>query len=103
MVGLWGWYRRGGLAMWTLPAGLVLTTAWAVVLLGRTTWQPWLRPAVVACTLVAVVGLVAGWLVRSPRGRRLAGSALAVGVLAVLLGPAAWAVTPLQQPLFAVN
>jgi 4-amino-4-deoxy-L-arabinose transferase-like glycosyltransferase/putative flippase GtrA len=103
LVLLWGWYRRGGPKAWLLPLMLGLSAAWPVLMLGRSTWQPWLGPAVGLCMLIAVVGLLIARLMAGSHGRRLDGGALAVGIAGLLLGPAAWAASTLQQPLMAVN
>src|SRR6202021_3233470 len=85
---------------------------WAFVLLRRTpNWNPWLPWAVAGATIVAVLALVLGWLrsrrsgqtqdgsaaARWPRrfltaGRpgRLFAVAGAVGLIAILAGPAAY-------------
>ncbi|WP_433465855.1 glycosyltransferase family 39 protein [Spirillospora sp. CA-128828] len=70
---------------WTLPAALAVTGAWAFVLLRRTpSWHPWLAWTVATLTAVAVIGLLA-------RSRRLAVAAAAIGLVAALTGPAAYA------------
>ncbi|WP_433475790.1 glycosyltransferase family 39 protein [Spirillospora sp. CA-142024] len=70
---------------WTLPAAFAVTGAWAFVLLRRTpSWHPWLAWTVAALTAVAVIGLLA-------RSRRLAVAAAAIGLVAALTGPAAYA------------
>jgi 4-amino-4-deoxy-L-arabinose transferase-like glycosyltransferase len=87
---LWRSYRRPGGAAWLLlPAAVTLTAAWAWVLISRdTAWNGWLRYAVAAVALVAVVLLVAG---RKPaRGLALPRAATVFGVVALLLAPAVW-------------
>ncbi|MGI5328428.1 glycosyltransferase family 39 protein [Actinomadura nitritigenes] len=72
---------------WTLPLAVAVTGGWAFFLLRRTpSWQPWLPWTVAALAAVAVIGLD---LRRAPR--RLAVAAAAIGLVAVLAGPAAYA------------
>ncbi|GDY30292.1 ArnT family glycosyltransferase [Gandjariella thermophila] len=87
---LWRSYRRpGGTAWLLLPGAVVLTAAWAWVLISRdTAWYGWLRYAVAVVAVLAVVLLVAG---RMPaRGPALPRAATALGVVALLLAPAVW-------------
>lgn len=91
VAAMWRHYRRPGGYHWVLfPAAVVLTTGWAWVLVSRdTSWNGWLRYAVVAIGILAVALLVAGRLfaVGAPRIARVAG---ALGVVALLLAPAVW-------------
>ncbi|MGW2472367.1 ArnT family glycosyltransferase [Streptomyces sp. NPDC001665] len=75
-------------------AGTVAVTAyWAYVLLGRTPdYQPWLRTAVLVTGLVAAAGL----LLAARLGRRLAVSAVVLGIAASLAGPTAYTVSTLN-------
>lgn len=86
------WRRRAGLPV---LAGVVAVTAlWSYVLLGRTPdWQPWLRWAVVAGGITAVVLL---GLARS--ARRVLGGAAALAVVVSLAGPAAYALDTASSP-----
>ncbi|MBB5873874.1 4-amino-4-deoxy-L-arabinose transferase-like glycosyltransferase [Allocatelliglobosispora scoriae] len=79
------WRARDG---WTariiLAAAVVVSAWWAVTLLGRADWQPWLAWVVVAAAVIAVAGLLVP-------ARRLA-LAGAIGALGALLAaPAAYA------------
>ena len=57
-------FRLGGRERWLrwlLPAAIVVTAGWAVMLLDRTPdYHPWLRTAIVAGAALAVAGLWAG-------------------------------------------
>ncbi len=86
------WERRASLPARAVAAVAVLGTAiWADLLLGRDgTWEPWLRPLVLTCGGLSAAGLLAA----SARGqvrRRLLGGAAALGAVAMLAGPAAYA------------
>ena len=85
---MWRHYRRPGGYHWLLfPAAVALTALWAWVLVSRdTSWNGWLRYAVVAIGIVAVALLVAGRLF-STGAPRVAG---VLGVVALLLAPAVW-------------
>ncbi|MGH3226052.1 MAG: glycosyl transferase, partial [Streptosporangiaceae bacterium] len=78
-------------------AAVVITAAWAYVLLDRTPgWLPWLRWVVLAAGVAAAAAVLAGpWLARLVRSRRwrLAVVLLPVGLAMVagLAGPAAYA------------
>lgn len=102
IAALWDLYRRGWRTAWLLPASLGATAAWAIALLSRSAWLPWLRPVVLAAAALAIVGLLAGRLVASGTGRLAARTALALGLVAVLAGPTAWASTPLQNGALGV-
>ncbi len=105
-VSLWRDARRGGL--WTLLplAALGLTVALELELLGRTPdYLSWLRPAVVVLAAVAGVSLIllAARPTRlAPRHDALAATALALGIGALLLPPAAWSKSVLDTPVNGV-
>ncbi|MFI0356358.1 ArnT family glycosyltransferase [Actinomadura sp. 9N407] len=100
---LYGAYRRSLAWAWVLPLGVAVTGAWSFVLLARTSdWNPWLRWAVAAMTVLAVLGLVAGRLLRG-HGRRLVVAGLALTVLAGLAGPAAYAASAASSQVNATN
>ncbi|WP_299954081.1 glycosyltransferase family 39 protein [uncultured Modestobacter sp.] len=93
LVGIGGgllWQRRT--AIWArivLALTLTGTAVWSFVLLGRSAdFLPWLRWGVLVGGLLAALGL----LVAHAGGRLVAATVLAVGVLASLGGPAAYAV-----------
>jgi 4-amino-4-deoxy-L-arabinose transferase-like glycosyltransferase len=82
------WKHRSQIISRLVLAGaLVVTAAWAYVLLDRSPdWNPTLKTAI-----VIVGGLCAGALVALPAGwKRLPVAAAAIGVFVALLGPAAY-------------
>jgi len=102
-----------------LPLAIAGTGAWAFVLLRRTPgWNSWLPWTVAAATAVAVLALALAWrrargaagrpggpperAGRPARGRLLAAAGVA-GLIAVLAGPAAYAMTPLSQAIAGNN
>lgn len=90
---LWRTYRDARGYEWTLlPVAIALTATWVFALISRDTpWNGWSRWAVLGTAVVAVAGLVLGRL--SPGQRRALGNpALVVGVVSMLLAPAAWSV-----------
>ena len=90
------WRSRSAGAAWTTAGGVMVTAGVAVLLLGRTPdWQPWLRPVVVLAGGVAVVALLVRHYVAGA-GRPLAATAVAAGLLAILAGSGAYALTPLS-------
>ncbi|MEO5951323.1 MAG: glycosyltransferase family 39 protein [Chloroflexia bacterium] len=95
---LWTSYRRDGWQAWLLPVALLATAFWqSKVLADYTVWSAWLTPVLFAGSAVAAVGLVVTRLLAKRidgRWRRWAMAPLAVGMLALLVSPAAWAVTP---------
>ncbi|MEO3824268.1 hypothetical protein [Actinomadura sp. B10D3] len=95
---LFGAYRRSAAWAWGLPAGVAVTGAWAFVLLDRTpSWHPWLRWTVAAATVLAMLGLLAGWFVRCA-GTRAAVAGLALAMVAGLAGPGAYAASAESAP-----
>ncbi|MFE3035429.1 ArnT family glycosyltransferase [Streptomyces canus] len=90
-------HRAGGRRHLALPAAIVLTAVWALVLDWPTRFVSWLLPVVVMLTLCGVVGLCS----RGPRtSPRMIHAALAAGIAATLVVPAGWAVSGLD-PLYA--
>ncbi|MDQ3227078.1 MAG: glycosyltransferase family 39 protein, partial [Chloroflexota bacterium] len=93
VLALWHDYRTPGWRGWLLPLTLAGTAALQTrVLSGYTDWVPWVQPAVVILSLVAVVGLVAVRLVSRPRGFRYSYplAAVSIGLVALLLAPSLW-------------
>ncbi|MFG2794220.1 ArnT family glycosyltransferase [Streptomyces sp. NPDC048419] len=80
-----------------LPAAIVLTALWSLVLDWPTRFVSWLLPIAVMLALCGVVGL---WS-RGPRtSPRMIHTALAAGMAATLVVPAGWALSGLN-PLYA--
>ncbi len=89
--------KAGGRRHMALPAAIVLTAAWALVLDWPTRFVSWLVPVAVMLALCGVVGL---WT-RGPRtSPRMVHAALAAGIAATLVVPAGWAASSLD-PLYA--
>ncbi|MFC9628808.1 ArnT family glycosyltransferase [Streptomyces mirabilis] len=90
-------HEAGGRRHMALPAAIVLTVAWALVLDWPTRFVSWLLPVAVMLALCGVAGL---WT-RGPRtSPRMVHGALAAGIAATLVVPAGWAVSSLN-PLYA--
>jgi len=91
IVALWQDYRARGWRGWALPVALLVTAATQAYLLSSyPDWSAWLTPLVVGLGLVAAVALILARLgVRL--GTRAALVAAALGVLALLAAPTAWA------------
>jgi 4-amino-4-deoxy-L-arabinose transferase-like glycosyltransferase len=104
MVSMWRQYREPGGRGWLLPLALLVTTAGQLYILHSfPAWSRWLSPVVAILTVLAVISLVAlrivGYVGRSKLGQTaliayLAPSLVSVGVVALLISPAVWAVTP---------
>jgi 4-amino-4-deoxy-L-arabinose transferase-like glycosyltransferase len=86
---MWRHYRRpSGYGWVVLPAAVMLTTVWAWVLVSRnTSWNGWLRYAVAAAGIAAVVLLVAG---RRSAVTTVSRAGMALSVVALLVAPAVW-------------
>lgn len=88
----WRWYRAGNRIV--LPLAVAGTAAFAFLLLARTpSWTPWLRYAVVALALVAVVAAFA----------RASAVMAVAGLAAMVAGPAAYVVDTAVQPITALQ
>jgi 4-amino-4-deoxy-L-arabinose transferase-like glycosyltransferase len=118
-VTAWARYLRRDRAAWLLPVALVLTAAWqASIQAGAVLWKPATRPGRAIGMLLAVAGQFhdwRGWLTLallgggvlsaaalgaivmkplSTRGARAtAAAALALGLVALSIAPAAWALS----------
>ena len=89
------WTHRSGWAGRALLSAMVLATAvWDFVLLGRNTWAPGLRWAILLVGIVAAAALLApgGWL------RRFTVVAVVAAVASTGAGTAAWAVATAATP-----
>jgi len=94
-TGLWR-IRHTGFARGILAVALVITGAWAWVLLDRSpTWLPWLRVVIVIAALGAAGLILAGPALRAAtvRGRAaLAVAAVSLALIAGLGGPLAYSI-----------
>jgi 4-amino-4-deoxy-L-arabinose transferase-like glycosyltransferase len=101
VVALWSDYRRVGWRGWLLPLtllGMAALHTYIILAHYDEDWTPWLPPVIAGLCLFTVGVLLAGRLLR-PRPTNTRGSsptyylagAVAVGVLALLIGPMAWA------------
>lgn len=98
-IGVAGGRKRSGRAAWLLPLALAATGAWQAYIeipyLGAPDWRLWLFEGLIGGTVVAVLGLGASLILRlneDARGR-LAPIAAAIGVVALLITPLAWALS----------
>lgn len=89
---LWKHYRSPAGYTWLLlPAAVVLTAAWAwVVVSYDPSWNGWLRYAVAAVAVVAVVALVLGRSTRHDRGSWMPRAAVTLAIVTLLLAPGVW-------------
>jgi 4-amino-4-deoxy-L-arabinose transferase-like glycosyltransferase len=84
-------WPRAGLAVLLGGTGI-----WSWVLLARNAnWLPWLRWAILALAVITAIALTIRWTYHR-RNRAL--SALGVGLVAALAGPAAYAIATVGQP-----
>jgi 4-amino-4-deoxy-L-arabinose transferase-like glycosyltransferase len=100
LVIMWKDFRNGGWKGWLLPLALVATVAEQIYLLNSyPTWSSWMDPIIVVLSIVAVVVLVGARLAPRLRlkapGARFLLPALGAGVLALMIAPTVWAITPI--------
>jgi 4-amino-4-deoxy-L-arabinose transferase-like glycosyltransferase len=100
LVIMWKDFRDGGWRGWLLPLALVATVAEQVYLLSAyPAWSSWMVPIIIVLSIVALVVLVGARLAPRLRlnapGTRLLLPAISAGVLALMLAPTVWAVTPI--------
>ena len=96
---LWAAYRKREWQGWLLPAALVVTAAWQVkVLIDYPEWSAWLTPLLLGGSAVAAVALLVGRVFTNRVLKSVAPGALAVGLLALALAPAAWASMAVTSP-----
>jgi 4-amino-4-deoxy-L-arabinose transferase-like glycosyltransferase len=86
--------RRTWFARVALAVALLVTGAWAWVLLGRSAgWFPWLRVVIVAAAVGAACLVVAGLALRAGRGRAvLSAVPVSLALIAGLGGPLAYSI-----------
>ncbi len=88
-------HRHDVLAAVLLAAATVTTALWSATLLRRSAgWNSWLPTAVIVVGIAAAVGLLA----TLKRGRALAGLAAVGAVVALLAGPASFAIATAATP-----
>jgi 4-amino-4-deoxy-L-arabinose transferase-like glycosyltransferase len=91
LVALWRCHREPGRRHFLLPLALIVTALWQAYIeygyLGAD-WRAWLYLLLCGGTLIA-----AGLLAMRGRGFAFAGSALALGLVALLATPTAWALS----------
>ena len=123
VVIMWKDYRQHGWRGWLLPLALLATLAEQVYILNAyPTWGRWMIPLIVVPTVIAVVALVGARLVSNlsagrfretwgarinaissfaASGARFLIPALCLGLLALVISPTVWSVTPIllsKQP-----
>jgi 4-amino-4-deoxy-L-arabinose transferase-like glycosyltransferase len=97
VAALWRLARRGGLRLVALPTALILTALWqAGMLAAHSGWPARLLPLLVGGVCASVTGLVGACLLESRWAAAVVAqrAALGVGLLAVLLAPLGWSLTP---------
>jgi 4-amino-4-deoxy-L-arabinose transferase-like glycosyltransferase len=101
LVGIGGWAvwseRRSPWALWLLAVVSAGTTAWAVVLLGRSAdWLPWLRWTVLGVGVLATVALAAAAVL--PRRDSLVRVGTVLALVAGLAGPTTYTLQTVATP-----
>ena len=92
---LWNAYRHVGWQAWLLPVALFVTAMWQTqVLSSYPQWASWLIVLTFGGALLASVPLAAVRLLNAQVWRRVAPGALAMGIVALLVAPMSWAITP---------
>ena len=99
LVGIGGhllWQHRSSRAARITAAVVVFGSAlWSVELLGRaSTWNTWLRPALLLLAAIAAASLLAVW----HRSARVALAAALAGAMVLFIGPAAWSLQTAATP-----
>ena len=112
LASLWSCYRQRGSLALLLPATLLLTALWELAIqasaLGWTLdtlrersgdWQGWLHIVLIAGTAIAAAGLSLSLRrVSSRAGHAIARGSLALGLMALLAVPGAWALSSVLLP-----
>ncbi|MCQ4083970.1 glycosyltransferase family 39 protein [Streptomyces sp. RB6PN25] len=90
---MWRAYRAGGPRAWALPVAVGATAVWSAYISSQfPSFQSWLAPASIVLGLGSVIALAVGRPGRRPVGRgRVAIVGLLVGLVSMLVAPAAWA------------
>ena len=103
--GLWECYRRGGWERWLLPAALASTAAAQVYILhDYPAWQRSYGPVLLVVCGGAALTLLFAVRPRLAGRRRTAAVATSAAMGALLICPAAWALTPIGAggPLYSI-
>jgi hypothetical protein len=80
-----------------MAPGVVVTAGWAYVLLDRTpSWEPWLRPLILAGAALGILWLLAGPSLKL--GRRASVACGTLAVVACLAGPLAYSAQTITTP-----
>jgi 4-amino-4-deoxy-L-arabinose transferase-like glycosyltransferase len=95
-------YRRSGWRAWLLPLALIATAAEQIyILTSYPNWGRWMIPLLIVLCLLAVAVLIGARLplrfTRNERMTRLLMPALALGLVALIIGPTLWAAIPIFQ------
>jgi 4-amino-4-deoxy-L-arabinose transferase-like glycosyltransferase len=102
LVTMWRDYRGSGWRAWLLPLALIATAAEQVyILTSYPDWGRWMIPLLIVLCLLTVAVLIGARLplrfTRNERMTRLLMPALALGLVALMLGPTLWAAIPIFQ------
>ncbi|EFH88264.1 ArnT family glycosyltransferase [Ktedonobacter racemifer] len=102
LVTMWQDYRGVGWRAWLLPLALLATAAEQVfILTGYPDWGRWMIPLLIVLCALAVLVLIGARLAlrftRNERVARLLMPALALGLIALMIGPTLWAAIPIFQ------
>ncbi len=99
MVALWNDYKVKGWRGWLLPVALVLTAALqAVFLAAFPDWNAWLMPLILTVIILTSLVLFILRLMPSVTSyvlRFISSATVILGLLALLLAPFAWSLTPI--------
>jgi 4-amino-4-deoxy-L-arabinose transferase-like glycosyltransferase len=89
-IALWRAFRAGGRRAWALPITLALTAAWAIYIAsGFPTYRDWLVPLVAVVGIVALIALASVGRRPAMTGRAVLAAGV-IGLIAVVIGSAAW-------------
>ncbi len=96
LVAMWRDYRRGDGRKWLLPIALLVTAGAQVwILVFYPAWAGWLAPIVVGFCAVVAIAQIVGILL--PSWHINTSPFIAIGLLALLLGPTTWSVFSVWQ------
>jgi 4-amino-4-deoxy-L-arabinose transferase-like glycosyltransferase len=93
----WQACRSGGRRAWVLPAVTLVNVSWSALLtLDYPRFLPWLAPTAIALCVLALAALGAARRPSVPHRPRIVAAGLVVGLLSILLVPAAWSASALS-------